>query len=245
MTSFADYVKDVMAVLPTVNGNPMLSVTSQEDYNKYREDPFYKSRAIKERDKLALEEKEKLKKEEEAERAEAAEMVRYGSGTGPSLDPAVEAFLDAENSGVKGGRNVAALNLAGSLVTGRPMGEITGWLGMEDSMGGTSAGRIAQQAYQYGKTPAFLRGLLPESYANAYGFMEQSNSLFGPMNTNGPVTMGKEQAAMLASQDKGLFENPQERGAWYAANSHNNSGGVGGQDGRGGQTDSAMTGYTE
>ena len=28
MASFADYVKDLMGVLPQVNGNPMLSVTS-------------------------------------------------------------------------------------------------------------------------------------------------------------------------------------------------------------------------
>jgi hypothetical protein len=63
MASFADYVRDVMDVLPKVNGNPMLSATSTDDNARYRADPFYKSRAIQERDRLALEE-EKLKKEE-------------------------------------------------------------------------------------------------------------------------------------------------------------------------------------
>ena len=62
MASFADYVRDVMGVLPQVNGNPMLSATSMTDDNaRYREDPFYKSRAIQERNRLALEEEEKLK----------------------------------------------------------------------------------------------------------------------------------------------------------------------------------------
>ena len=46
--SFADYVKDLMSVLPTVNSNPMLSVTSMTDDNaRYREDPFYKSGIFK------------------------------------------------------------------------------------------------------------------------------------------------------------------------------------------------------
>ena len=55
--SFADYVKDLMDVLPTVNGNPMMSSTGDEA--KYREDPFYKSRAIQARDQLALDEEER------------------------------------------------------------------------------------------------------------------------------------------------------------------------------------------
>ena len=60
MASFADYVKDLMGVLPKVNGNPMLSVTSMTDDNaRYREDPFYKSRDIQTRDQLALDEAER------------------------------------------------------------------------------------------------------------------------------------------------------------------------------------------
>jgi hypothetical protein len=56
--SFADYVKDLMGVLPTVNGNPMLSVTSMTDENaRYREDPFYMSR-----DRKRLAEEEAAKK---------------------------------------------------------------------------------------------------------------------------------------------------------------------------------------
>jgi len=47
--SFADYVKDLMNILPTVNNNPMLSVASQTDVDKYRENPFYMQDAIRKR----------------------------------------------------------------------------------------------------------------------------------------------------------------------------------------------------
>jgi len=64
MASFADYVKDVMSVLPKVNGNPMLSVTSMTDDNaRYRENPLYKSRDIQARDQLVLDEEERKRRE--------------------------------------------------------------------------------------------------------------------------------------------------------------------------------------
>ena len=82
MASFADYVKDLMGVLPKVNGNPMLSVTSMTDDNaRYREDPFYKSRDIQVRDQLALD-------EEERKRREAAQ-AGLGMMTGGSDSPQV------------------------------------------------------------------------------------------------------------------------------------------------------------
>ena len=55
MASFADYVKDVMGLLPKVNGNPMMSVTSMTDDNaRYMENPFYKSKDIQARNQLAM-----------------------------------------------------------------------------------------------------------------------------------------------------------------------------------------------
>ena len=64
MASFADYVKDLMGVLPQVNGNPMLSATSMTDDNaRYREDPFYRSRDIQARDQLVLDEEERRRRE--------------------------------------------------------------------------------------------------------------------------------------------------------------------------------------
>ena len=81
MASFADYVKDLMGVLPKVNGNPMLSVTSMTDDNaRYREDPFYKSRDIQVRDQLALDEEER--KRREAAQAGSGMMAGGGGGDG-------------------------------------------------------------------------------------------------------------------------------------------------------------------
>ena len=81
MASFADYVKDLMGVLPKVNGNPMLSVTSMTDDNaRYREDPFYKSRDIQARDQLALDEEERKRKEVAQS---GSGMLNSGSGSEP------------------------------------------------------------------------------------------------------------------------------------------------------------------
>ena len=81
MASFADYVKDLMGVLPTVNGNPMLSVTSMTGDNaRYREDPFYKSRDIQARDQLVLDEEER--KRREAAQAGSGMMAGGGGGDG-------------------------------------------------------------------------------------------------------------------------------------------------------------------
>ena len=66
--SFADYVKDLMSVLPKVNDNPMLSVTSQTDADKYRENPFYMQEAIRKR--IA---------EEEAAKAGQSKSGMFGS----------------------------------------------------------------------------------------------------------------------------------------------------------------------
>ena len=78
MPSFADYVKDLMGVLPQVNGNPMLSVTSMTDDNaRYREDPFYKSRDIQARDQLVLDEEERRRRE--AALSEPGMLSTYGS----------------------------------------------------------------------------------------------------------------------------------------------------------------------
>ena len=81
MASFADYVKDLMGVLPTVNGNPMLSATpTTGDNARYMEDPFYKSRDIQARDQLVLDEEER--KRREAAQAGSGMMAGGGGGDG-------------------------------------------------------------------------------------------------------------------------------------------------------------------
>ena len=81
MASFADYVKDLMGVLPTVNGNPMLSAPpTTGDNARYMEDPFYKSRDIQARDQLVLDEEER--KRREAAQAGSGMMAGGGGGEG-------------------------------------------------------------------------------------------------------------------------------------------------------------------
>lgn len=84
--SFADYVKDLMSVLPTVNNNPMLSVTSQTDVDKYRENPFYMQDAIRKR----------IAEEEEAKKAVQSKSGLFGAMPSRSSDG---------GDGAGGGRN--------------------------------------------------------------------------------------------------------------------------------------------
>jgi hypothetical protein len=95
MASFADYVKDLMGVLPQVNGNPMLSATSMTDDNaRYREDPFYISRGIQARDQLVLDEEERRSRE--AALSGSGMMTgggEGGEGGAPALSKDQESFF--------------------------------------------------------------------------------------------------------------------------------------------------------
>ena len=86
MASFADYVKDLMGVLPQVNGNPMLSVTSMTDDNaRYRENPFYRSREIQARDQVTLDELLRQKRLEEE--AKARQQLPTGGDAYTAIGP--------------------------------------------------------------------------------------------------------------------------------------------------------------
>ena len=101
MASFADYVKDLMGVLPQVNGNPMLSVTSMTDDNaRYREDPFYRSREIQARDQLVLDEEERRRLEAPLSKS----SIRFdGGGDGESIGGAPGASIgQGQNLGAQG-----------------------------------------------------------------------------------------------------------------------------------------------
>jgi hypothetical protein len=105
MASFADYVKDLMGVLPQVNGNPMLSVTSMTDDNaRYREDPFYRSREIQARDQLVLDEEERRRREA----ALSGSGMMTGGGEGGegnlALTPEQEAYFDLQTQAEKDAR---------------------------------------------------------------------------------------------------------------------------------------------
>ena len=171
----------------------------------------------------------------------SGQFTDSGGGDAPQgLDPAVEAFLDAETLSEQGGRIQA--EVPAFLSDALALGVVPAMFGLMGSGSTTSPGAIAGKANVFGRTPAFLQPMMPQSYANAHGFMAQNDGIFGGMNPNGTVSMGAQQSAALAAQDMGLFSTPAERGGWYG-----NEGNVasGGQDGFGGQNDSSMTGYTE
>ena len=234
MASFADYVRDVMSVLPQVNGNPMLSVTSMTDDNaRYREDPFYRSREIQARDQLVLDEEERRRLEAPLSKSSIREGGEGGDREAPGISPATGAYLAAENSTERGARNNALM----AFLAGKPSA-FSAMMGMTDSMGGITPGQIGYESSVFGRTPSFLQGLLPASYGKSAGMMAQSDSIFGGMNPNGNVSMGAQQAAALAAQDAGLFDTAEERGSWYAANAHDNGGGGGGWSAGGSVTDS-------
>ena len=225
--AFADYVKDLMAVLPQVDGNPMLSATSMTDNARYRENPFYRQEDIRARDKLVLDEEERVRLAAAAQaQAQGGQgmMGGGGDGGGNSLDPATLAYLNAENSTARGIRNNGFIN---SLVGNTSDAYSRAAMGL-DAQGMPTPGRMAQMAYQYQNTPSWLQPALPNSYANASGFINQNDSIFSGYNPAGDVPMGAQQSAALAAQDVGLFDSPAQRESYYNSVSDSYSGGGGG-----------------
>tara|TARA_B110000503_G_scaffold75745_1_gene116943 strand:+ start:6051 stop:6719 length:669 start_codon:yes stop_codon:yes gene_type:complete len=134
MNSFANYVKDLMGVLPTVNQSSMLSGSMTGDNAQYREDPFYKSRAIQARNQATLDE-ELLKKEaEDAQKAMDEGMLRGGGEWGgenngtpngtPGIDMGVDGGLGGPGgnlgNGFTGGLSPAMMGMLGGALFGMP-----------------------------------------------------------------------------------------------------------------------------
>ena len=152
---FADYVKDLMGVLPTVNGNPMLSATSMTDDNaRYREDPFYISR---ERKRLA----------EEAAKAAAARsgmgMMSGGGSDSPMGRNAIQEREDALRAANLPEDEVQAIMAAEQEARGRAINDFLtnlskgGLFGIASQLlGGTlvAPGMNAPVETRTGKTPA-------------------------------------------------------------------------------------------
>lgn len=202
-----------------VGSNP-----SETMFSEYQKNPFYRQNQI---DQFALEKALQNRLiEKQIEQYDNAGMDSSGDASG--LDFATEAYLDAENSTERGARNDAFMAF---MMGDRSMANMQKMEGMIDSMGGVTPGGIGFQASVFGRTPSYLRGLLPTSYGESAGMMAQSDSIFGGMNPNGSVSMGAQQAAALAAQDAGLFDTAAERAAWYADNANDNRNGGGGYSG--------------
>ena len=182
MPSFADYVKDLMGVLPQVNGNPMLSVTSMTDDNaRYREDPFYRSREIQARDQLVLDEEERRRRE--AALLGSGMMTGGGDNSGdgaPALSKDQESFFSwmdstPEGQAFKDQRGQQISNLIG-LVT--PFGGVRAAMdGMPtfntDTLFGIPQAARNWQEQQRMQTPAYRNDAIARIQAESEAYAQQ------------------------------------------------------------------------
>lgn len=183
--SFADYVKDVMSVLPTVNGNSMLSVTSQTDADKYRANPFYMQDAIRKRN-----EEEAAKQDKATGDGLFAPKILSG-GDGPNLDllPQTLNFLDKETLEEQGARIKSDMfglkPIAAYLVAGIP-------------------GVAAQQ----GHTPTSFIDQSIGLFRQAHGDMGGHTPSPATPTVTGAVTSPVTTTALPAVVDLGTLANP-------------------------------------
>ena len=239
--SFADYVKDLMGVLPTVNSNPMLSVTSMTDENaRYREDPFYMSRDIAARDALAAEEARKKRL--------AAQSGLFGA-------------MPSSNDGMNDspmGRNGIQEREAQLRAANLPEDEIQAIMAAEQEARGKAINDFLTNLSKgglFGIASQLLGGTLREPGMNvpigvATGMTPAPIAQQQSNNSGGGTTYTPGSLQETLNRTGGILT-PQQAQAVVNYNSGmNDSGGggsvgYGGQDGRGGQTDSTLTGYTE
>ena len=181
MASFADYVKDLMGVLPQVNGNPMLSVTSMTDDNaRYREDPFYRSREIQARDQLVLDEEERRRREAALS---GSGMMGGGGDSGggaPALSKDQESFFSwmdstPEGQAFKDQRGQQIGNLIG-LVT--PVGGVRAAMNGVPTFNTDTLFGIPQEArnwqeQQRMQTPAYRNDAIARIQAESEAYAQQ------------------------------------------------------------------------
>ena len=193
MASFADYVKDLMSVLPTVNSNPMLSVTSMTDDNaRYREDPFYKSRDIQARDQLALDEEERKRL---AAQSGSGMMVGGGGGDrNTELTKEQNQFFDwmektPEGQAFKDERGGAISSLIGMVAPGAGLlNMVKGFTGQQPNLGSifsTPQSFYDWQAGQQQSDPKYIADSIKAIQLESQGYTRdgsQYKSSYGTMN---------------------------------------------------------------
>jgi len=177
--SFADYVKDVMSVLPSVDRSNMLAPTtmSAEEVAAYRANPFYKQEEIRQR--IAAEEAAKTPTTPISQG-----MMADGGDSGGQdqpINPYVAAFLEAETPQERANR------IQNDLFGLKPIGAFM--LGGTAGLGGLLSGQpvtpalSAQRAMQYQNTPNWLKDMFPGTfgvgspYADAARAQEYQNNL--------------------------------------------------------------------
>ena len=199
--SFADYVKDLMDAIPKVNGNPMMSVTSMTDENaRYREDPFYISRDIQERKRLAAEEAAK-----QAAQSKSGMMASSGGDSGGRAELTKEQnqFFDwmeqtPEGQAFKDQRGGAISNLIGMVMPGAGLFNVAkGFTGQKpdfSSLYNTPQSFYDWQAQQQQSDPAYIADSIARVRAealntpNPYSVYDNSNTFRGS-DTSGDSAM--------------------------------------------------------
>lgn len=247
--SFADYVKDLMNILPTVNNNPMLSVASQTDVDKYRENPFYMQDAIRKRNA----------EEEAAKKGK----VSGGGGLFGSMPSTGGDSANQENQ-----RNYYVEREAQLRAANLPEDEVQAIIRAEQEANNTRfaaglnlfanaflPGVGMLNASKYGAAlPDYLQGNARVMMGDTSGY--RSPYTPKPAGIAAPVVSGIGGTTYTPSslqetmQQTGGVLTPQQAQAVvdYVSSGESSGGGgfgYGGQDGMGGQTDSALTGYTE
>jgi len=190
---FADYIKELMAAIPQVNGNPMMSVTSMTDANaRYREDPFYISRQ-RQADQLALDEEEKRRLAVRSGGGGGGNGMfgknntPYDSGSGKveltkeQLDWLERETLDERGNRIK--NDLFGLAPIGATLGGGMLG-----LGSYFNSQTPTLNDLMYQQARYNKTPAELQWMLPDSYQKANERISEYNSIMNGITPYEDIT---------------------------------------------------------
>ena len=189
--SFADYVKDLMSVLPTVNDNPMLSITSQTDADKYRENPFYMQEAIRKR--IAEEEAAKAAQSQSGMLGAVPSSGGSGEGT-PALSKEQNQFFDwmestPEGKAFKDERGTAMGHVLGMLAPGAGLMNIgktlTGQPPSLTSLVSTPQSFYNWQAAQQQSDPKYIADSIARVKAESDRWVAENTAYSAPGYTGG------------------------------------------------------------
>jgi len=192
--SFTDYVKDLMAVLPTVNGNPMMSVTSMTDENaRYREDPFYISR-----------ERKRLAEEEAAKQAAQSGSGLFGAmpeGGGDTTDTTGPSFFAVQPGETPAGRDARVSSWA----TANPIqAQVLGLV--QQGLGKTSLGMLQNRL-----SPDYVRDV---SIANIMNRAQTAQANKDYASIARQAALDAARGTALGTTGYGLYNQSANSGDW-------------------------------
>ena len=203
--SFADYVKDLMSVLPTVNSNPMLSVTSQTDADKYRENPFYMQDAIRKR----------IAEEEAAKKAAQAKSVgMFGAMPSSGGDSAggitTPSFFDVQEGETPSQRDARVADWAQANPN---MAKVTGF--MQDLFGKSPLGLLQNRL-----SPDYVRDVNVNNIMNR-AQTAQANLDYASIARQAALDTAAKSA--LGTTGYGLYDQSARSGDWSWVDNMNDS----------------------